>query len=103
MAELETTWDAPPEAKGSTYHFSFSTKEREEIEAEVEGVVRGMEAMCSIRESIGELFPEQGIVKPDQYEETRNALAQMKDQVIEKFATTEHEREVWQKVWPFGT
>lgn len=62
-----------------------------------------MEAMRSIRESIGELFPEQGIVRPDQYEETMDALAQMKDQVIEEFAGTEQEREVWRKMWPFGT
>ncbi|KAF1850920.1 APH-domain-containing protein [Cucurbitaria berberidis CBS 394.84] len=102
VAELDKTWDALPGAKDSIYPFSFSTKEREEIEAEVEGVVRGMEAMRLIRDSMGELFPEQGIVKPDQYEETLHALAQLKDQIIEKFANTEQEREVWQMMWPFG-
>jgi hypothetical protein len=102
VAELEATWNTLPGAKGSIYPFSFSPKEREEIEAEVEGVVRGMEAMRSIKESMGELFPEQGIVKLFQYEETLNALEQIKDQVIENFANTEHEKEEWQKVWPFG-
>ncbi|KAF2496248.1 hypothetical protein BU16DRAFT_526753 [Lophium mytilinum] len=103
VAELEGTWGALPGAAGSPYPFSFSPKEREEMEAEVEGVVRGMDAMRSIRESIGELFPEQGIVRPDQYDETLDALAQIKDQVIEEFAGSEQEREVWQKMWPFGT
>ncbi|KAF2463766.1 uncharacterized protein BDR25DRAFT_244807 [Lindgomyces ingoldianus] len=103
VAELEATWVALPGAKGSTYPFSFSLKEREEIEAEVEGVVRGMEAMRSIWENIGGLFPEQGIVRSDQYKETLNTLAQMKDKVIKKFASTEQERDVWQKMWPFGT
>ena len=103
VAELEATWDALPEAKGSTYPFSFSLKEREEIKAEVEGVVRGMEVMRSIRDNMGELFPEQGIVGPDQYEDAIDALAQMKDQVIKNFASTEQEREVWRKMWPFGT
>jgi hypothetical protein len=103
VAELEASWDALPGAKGSTYPFSFSLKERGEIEAEVEGAVRGMEAMRLIRENMDELFPEQGIVTPDQYEETLDALAQMKDQVIKEFASDEHEREVWQKMWPFGT
>ncbi|KAF2259616.1 APH-domain-containing protein [Lojkania enalia] len=103
VAELEATWDALPGTKGWTYPFSFSPKEREEIEADVEGVVRGMEAMRSIRENMGELFPEQGIVRQDQYEETLDALAQMKDQVIKKFASTEQEKEIWQKMWPFGT
>jgi len=73
------------------------------MEADLQGVVRGMEAMRSIRESIGELFPEQGIVKADQYEEALDALEQMKDQVIEEFASNEQEREVWRKEWPFGT
>jgi hypothetical protein len=103
VADLEAIWHTLPGAKGSAYPFSISSREREEIEAEVEGVVRGMEAMRVIRENIGELFPEQGIVRLDRYEEALDALGQMKDQVIETFAKTEHEREVWQKVWPFGT
>ncbi len=77
--------------------------ERQEMEADVEGVARGIEAMRSIRESISELFPEQGIVRPDQYEEALDALEQIKDQVIEEFASNEQEREVWRKEWPFGT
>jgi hypothetical protein len=102
VAELEATWNELPGAKGSAYPFSFSKEERGQIEAEVEGVVRGMDAMHSIRESIGKLFPEQGIVRPELYEEALDALSQMKEQVIDTFATTEHERHVWEKMWPFG-
>jgi hypothetical protein len=32
-----------------------------------------------------------------------DALEQMKDQVIEEFASNEQERQVWRKEWPFGT
>ncbi|KAH8724357.1 kinase-like domain-containing protein [Phaeosphaeriaceae sp. PMI808] len=103
VVNLEEAWDSLPRSDNTTYPFTFSPKERQEIEADVEGVVRGMEAMASIRETIGELFPEQGIVRPDQYEEALDALAQIKDQVIEQFAGTEQEREVWKKMWPFGT
>jgi hypothetical protein len=62
-----------------------------------------MDAMRSMRANMGELFPEQGIVRPDQYEESLDTLSQIKDQVIEKFATGEEERKVWEKLWPFGT
>ncbi|PVH69760.1 hypothetical protein DL98DRAFT_438347 [Cadophora sp. DSE1049] len=103
VAELEATWDTLPNAKSSAYPFSFSRKERQEMEADVENVARGIEAMRSIRESIGELFPEQGIVRSDQYEDALDALEQMKCQVIEEFASNEQEREVWRKEWPFGT
>lgn len=85
------------------YCMHLTTKERQALEADVEGVVRGMDAMRSIKESIGELFPEQGTVRADHYEEALDALAQMKDQVIEQFASTEQEKEVWLKEWPFGS
>lgn len=73
------------------------------MEADTEGVVRGMEAMRAIRESIGELFPEQGIVRTELYDEALDALEQMKQQVIGEFAQTEQDREIWRKEWPFGT
>ena len=72
------------------------------MQAEVEGVARGMEAMRAIREGIVSLFPEQGIVRTDQYDEALDALEQMKEQAIRKSASTEQEREVWRKEWPFG-
>ncbi len=103
IAELEATWDTLPGANSSAYPFSFSKSERQEMEADVEGVARGIEAMRSIRESIGELFPEQGIVRPEQYKEALDALEQMKVQVIEEFACNEQERETWRREWPFGT
>lgn len=102
VAELKATWDTLPGTNGLAYPLSFSVKERQEMEADVQGVVRGMEAMRSIRENIGQLFPEQGIVRADHYEEALDALEQMKDQVIEEFATNEQDREVWRKEWPFG-
>jgi hypothetical protein len=101
VAELESIWDDLPESKGSTYPFSFSAKDREQMKADVEGAVRGMELMRAIREEIGELFPEQGIVRHELYEEALDALRQMKEQVIAEFAQTKHDREVWEEVWPF--
>ncbi|KAF4622709.1 hypothetical protein G7Y89_g14318 [Cudoniella acicularis] len=103
VAALEETWDELPGAKGSIYPFSFSASEKEEMEADTEGVVRGMEAMRAIKESIGELFPEQGIVRTELYEEALDALKQMKVQVIEEFAKNDEEREIWRRKWPFGT
>lgn len=101
VADLEAAWHALPTAQGSAYPFSFSAEEREQLEADVRGVVRGMEAMRSIRESMGDLFPEQGIVRADQYDEALDALRQIKDQVIQEFARTEQDTETWQRVWPF--
>ena len=63
----------------------------------------GMQLMSSIRDCIGELFPEKGIVALDQYDESLNALGQMKEQIIEQYANGEQDAAVWRKEWPFGT
>ncbi|CAD6444630.1 2ed82085-079b-4320-9d3d-b72f241ee540-CDS [Sclerotinia trifoliorum] len=49
-------------------------------------------SLSSIKESIGELFPEQGIVRPDRYEEALDALEQMRHQVIKEFTTSEQKK-----------
>jgi hypothetical protein len=103
VAELESTWNESFSGEGGpTYPFTFSDKEREELKADVEGVVRGMEAMRSVRESLGDLFPEQGIVKSEDYEEALDALSQMKEEIISAFTTNATERAAWEKAWPFG-
>lgn len=101
VANLEATWDTLPRTQGSAWPFSFSARELQAIEADVEGAARGMEAMRKVRDSLGELFPEQGIVKVGHYEESLAALTRMKNKIIEEFANTEQERELWQKTWPF--
>jgi hypothetical protein len=62
-----------------------------------------MEAMHSMKENLRELFPEQGIVKLENYREALDALSQMKEQVINTFATNVDEREAWERAWPFDT
>jgi hypothetical protein len=94
VAELEATWKDLPGAKGSPYAFSFSAKEQKEMEADVEGAVRGMDAITSINETIGKLFPEQGVVRPELYDEALDALEQIKEQVIAIYAKTDKEREM---------
>ncbi|KAF2757486.1 hypothetical protein EJ05DRAFT_465617 [Pseudovirgaria hyperparasitica] len=102
VLELEKLWDTLPGAKNKSFPLNFSTQHRARIAAELEGAEEGMNLMSSIRDSIGELFPEQGIVRHDQYDETLDALAQMKTQIIEQFAKNEQEKEEWERLWPFG-
>jgi len=100
---LEATWHTIPQVGDSAYPLSFSAEERQELKSELDGVLRGMGMMSAIRESIGELFPEKGIVSLHQYDESLNALEQMKEQVIEQYAKNEQEAGIWRKEWPFGT
>jgi hypothetical protein len=75
VTELESTWSEFSGGEDTTHPFAFSNKEREELEADVEGVARGMESMHLIRESPGELLPGQGIVKSDNYEEALDTVS----------------------------
>jgi hypothetical protein len=65
--ELESIWDTLPGAQGTVYAFSFSAADIEAIQADVESVAIGMNAMRRMRESLGDLFPEQGYVSSDQH------------------------------------
>lgn len=81
--------------------FKFSGEEKEQIELDVKGALRSMEAMRGIKESLGELFLDRGIMRTEQYEETMDALRQIKEQVIHTFAHNVRERSLWQDMWPF--
>ncbi|KAI7471515.1 hypothetical protein KC351_g12093 [Hortaea werneckii] len=75
--------------------------EKEEIMADAEGALCGMDAMQGIRDRLGDLFPERGVVKPEQYKLTKDALRQVKQEVIAKFAHTDEEKAAWEESWPF--
>ena len=79
VLELEKTWNELPgvSAHGSApFPFHFSYEEKVDIEADVICVLRSMEAMREVQKNLGDLFPEEGIVKHDQYYQSRDALRQ---------------------------
>lgn len=105
VLELKKTWkEEIPGAKDQPYPFSFSAKEREEIEISHEGMSRGMEAMRAIARSVGEeLFPVLGMVKSERYEEALHILDKMKEKMIEIHGQSKEDRQAWERQWPFGT
>jgi len=61
----------------------------------------GSDVMGRIRQTLGDLFPEQGVVRHDQYDEAKRALGQIKEKMIGEFARSEEDRAAWHKSWPF--
>lgn len=103
MIDLENTWDELPGVcirDGAPYPFQFSREEKGEIEADVNGALRGMEAMSAVQKSLGGLFLERGIVRAEQYEEACDELQQVKEQVNEFYTRSESDRQVWKEAWP---
>ncbi|PIA89672.1 Altered inheritance of mitochondria protein 9, mitochondrial [Cercospora beticola] len=102
---LELLEDGAPisgvEDQSTTLPISFSAEEKKQIMSDIEAATLGMRAMSGIKDALGDLFPERGIVKSERYDEAKDALQQMKEQVIEQFAHSEEERAAWMRSWPF--
>ncbi|OJD26720.1 hypothetical protein ACJ73_01890 [Blastomyces percursus] len=99
VVELERKWADLPgvvasEDKDCQYPFSFSDEEKAEIERDMKGSSLSSQAMRSIKDSIGDLFPKQGVVRPVQYEEAKNALCQGKEFIIKEFARSQNEKKL---------
>ncbi|KAF2722987.1 phosphotransferase family protein [Polychaeton citri CBS 116435] len=80
---------------------SFSEAALANIQEDVERTAASMNAMSVIKEALGPLFPEKGIVRLDQYEDAKAALRTVKQQVVTDFSRSAEDRRVWEEVWPF--
>lgn len=76
-------------------------RDRENMLKDAEDAERAVELMEGVQGAMGELFPLHGQVSHDRYDETKEALREIKEQVIGRFAQTEQDRMEWQKAWPF--
>ncbi|KAL2387417.1 hypothetical protein RJ035_004307 [Blastomyces gilchristii] len=56
----------PTDGKVPRFPFYFSPKEKAEVERDMDGLSLGMQAMQSINDNVRDLFPEQGIARPEQ-------------------------------------
>ena len=105
VAELEKTWSQLPGVIAlevpPSFPIDISNAERTEIEVDAEGANKGMQTMQGIKDSLRELFPANRVISNDQYDEARDALRQMKEQVIEMYSNSESDREIWWRNWPF--
>jgi hypothetical protein len=76
-------------------------RDRDFILKNAEDAERAVELMEEVQTAMGELFPLHGQVPHNRYDETKEALREIKDQIIGRYAQTERDRMEWQKAWPF--
>jgi len=62
---------------------------------------RAVELMEEVQTAMGESFPLHGQVSHVKYDETKEALRQIKEQIIGRFAQKEQDWIAWQRTWPF--
>ncbi|KAF2206699.1 hypothetical protein CERZMDRAFT_52602 [Cercospora zeae-maydis SCOH1-5] len=80
--ELKDIWETLPGAQDIAFPVSFSPAEMQTMQADVESAALGMAAMQRMRETLGDLFPEQGYVSHNRHQEAIDAINQIRDQVL---------------------
>lgn len=109
ILELRKSWNKLPRvmtaASAGTipaFPLKLTQLDRNTIEKDIADSFTGMQAMQGVFDAMGDLAPEKGLVRHDQYDEACSALSQLKAQIVEQFARTDEEKRVWEKVWPFS-
>ncbi|KAE8355824.1 kinase-like domain-containing protein [Aspergillus coremiiformis] len=104
--DLKEEWTALPgvQASGNApFPLLFSADEVASINEDASGAIRGMELMQSLRQSLGPMWPEKGVVRPEQYDEVKKLLQQAKAELIDQLAYSETEMAAWEEAWPFDS
>ncbi|GLA44931.1 hypothetical protein AnigIFM63604_000220 [Aspergillus niger] len=104
VLELGDEWPCLPGVQASSnppFPLEYSPEEVSSIEEDANGATRSMALMQGVKESLGELWPEKGIVPPERYDDARKLLKQVKTELIDQLAQSDAERLEWEKAWPF--
>ncbi|KAJ5799273.1 uncharacterized protein N7518_001341 [Penicillium psychrosexuale] len=102
--DLEKEWPDIPgvQAFGNPpFPVQLSASEVRSLEVDVSGAIRGMELLADVKNSLGELWPEKGVVRHDQYDDTKKRLNQAKAEIHNRLKSSEEQR-AWEYSWPFG-
>lgn len=103
VVDLEEKWaELPGVGEDVPFPFDFADEERAEIAADARSAMCGMDLVQGVKERVSERFPERRIIRTNQYEESRDAIRQMKENVIFANANDGNSKQAWQDSWPFG-
>ncbi|EFQ99359.1 hypothetical protein MGYG_08971 [Nannizzia gypsea CBS 118893] len=97
-----TGWRRLTNSGAPGFPLKFTEAEVSFIEADVERAEFGVRTMKMIEQRLSNLWPEKGVVEHENYEETKEALRQIKGEIIEEFKTYPGwDSEVFESLWPF--
>ncbi|OAL72472.1 hypothetical protein A7D00_3474 [Trichophyton violaceum] len=84
------------------FPLKFTEEEVNSIETDVERAELGVRTMELIQRRLGDLWPEKGVVEPENYESAKAALREVKREIIDEFKTYPGwNSEVFESLWPF--
>ncbi|RMZ85206.1 hypothetical protein DV738_g409, partial [Chaetothyriales sp. CBS 135597] len=93
LLDLKDTWtDLPAVNPGDSFPFNFSDAERERIKVECDGAVAGTDVMAEIKNGMGDLWPDKGLIEHERYDDCKAELDEIKRQMLDQLAETDDER-----------
>ena len=106
VADMKDIWANFPGVRardGPPFPLQFAQTQLIDIQADVEGVIRGQEIMNTLREKLGDLWPDKAVIPHHWYDSVKNALRKLKEDTLSELTNTERERErtAWEEAWPF--
>jgi len=102
IASLGEAWGGFAAASGAgdnKFRLRFSETELEQIESDAEAADAGIQAMSEIKRRLGRFWPEKGAVPIRYYDETKNLLRQLKEELLCELALDETDRKVFEEFW----
>jgi hypothetical protein len=92
IIDLKETWNELPSSPTQPYAFSFTPEEIWDVERNHEAWKLALETMEPVRDAVGPLFPEDGAITAELYDEALRVLTQVRDAGIKENARDEGER-----------
>lgn len=99
LLDLRDGWSQM--SSGPKFPIEFSEDEVTEVENDVQAADLGIEVMGTIKERLGDLWPEKGLIEHQNYEVVRTELREIKSELIVALVKNEKDGEVFLKYWPF--
>lgn len=71
------------------FPFKFLETDIECIGQDSDGAVAGIVLLMEMKETMGDLWPDKGLIEHERYDECKSALNEMKTQAVEQLAETD--------------
>lgn len=102
LVDLKDTWtDLPAVNSDIPFPFDFSEEDFERIKLDSDGAVAGTDLVAEVKETMGDLWPDKGLIEHERYDDCKAALHELKEQIFEQLAETDEEKAEYERYWPF--
>ncbi|OOQ91447.1 phosphotransferase enzyme family protein [Penicillium brasilianum] len=102
LADLKDTWaELPAVTSDIPFPFNISDADYERIKADNDDAEAGAGLVKQVKEQLGDLWPEKGLIEHELYDECKAALDEVKSLMLEQLFETDEERAEFERWWPF--